>query len=196
MGARRPPGTDRRQYAGPGDFFRRSNPLRTDSGARIYFTGRGGALAGSSCPPRCSCGGNFQRRKPERPRSLPLGVLTAEIRPGRPSWARGTTQIMTQKRRTILFCGNGIQGAFRDCRGQSAFGSREWGHNLRQFWPTAVGRLHCHHIETDWRKICRRRAGPKRLEGRRVRVRGFVEERGGPWIEATAPEQFEIADSR
>jgi hypothetical protein len=37
---------------------------------------------------------------------------------------------------------------------------------------------------------------PKRLEGRRVRVRGFVEERGGPWIEATAPEQFEIAESR
>lgn len=37
---------------------------------------------------------------------------------------------------------------------------------------------------------------PKRLEGRRVRVRGFVEERGGPWIEATAPEQFEIADGR
>ena len=37
---------------------------------------------------------------------------------------------------------------------------------------------------------------PKRLEGRRIRVRGFVEERGGPWIEATAPEQFEIADNR
>ena len=37
---------------------------------------------------------------------------------------------------------------------------------------------------------------PKRLEGRRVRVRGFIEERGGPWIEATAPEQFEIADNR
>jgi hypothetical protein len=37
---------------------------------------------------------------------------------------------------------------------------------------------------------------PRRLEGRRVRVRGFVEERGGPWIEATAPEQFEIADGR
>jgi endonuclease YncB( thermonuclease family) len=31
---------------------------------------------------------------------------------------------------------------------------------------------------------------PKRLEGRRIRVRGFVEERGGPWIEATAPEQI------
>lgn len=37
---------------------------------------------------------------------------------------------------------------------------------------------------------------PKRLEGRRIRVRGFVEERGGPWIEATAPEQIEIADGR
>jgi endonuclease YncB( thermonuclease family) len=33
---------------------------------------------------------------------------------------------------------------------------------------------------------------PKRLEGRRVRVRGFVEERGGPWIEAARPEQIEL----
>jgi hypothetical protein len=37
---------------------------------------------------------------------------------------------------------------------------------------------------------------PKRLEGRRVRVRGFIEERGGPWIEATVPDQIEIADGR
>jgi endonuclease YncB( thermonuclease family) len=35
---------------------------------------------------------------------------------------------------------------------------------------------------------------PKRLEGRRVRVRGFVEERGGPWIEALRPEQIEPID--
>jgi hypothetical protein len=34
----------------------------------------------------------------------------------------------------------------------------------------------------------------RRLSGRTVRVRGTVEERGGPWIEATRPEQFEIAD--
>jgi endonuclease YncB( thermonuclease family) len=33
---------------------------------------------------------------------------------------------------------------------------------------------------------------PKRLEGRRVRVRGVVEERGGPWIEAGRPEQIEL----
>ena len=34
----------------------------------------------------------------------------------------------------------------------------------------------------------------KTLTGKTVRVRGFVEERGGPWIEATAPEQIEIAE--
>jgi hypothetical protein len=34
----------------------------------------------------------------------------------------------------------------------------------------------------------------KRLAGRHVRVRGTVEERGGPWIEATRPEQIEIAE--
>ncbi len=35
---------------------------------------------------------------------------------------------------------------------------------------------------------------PKTLEGRRIRVRGFVEQRSGPIIEATAPEQIELAD--
>jgi endonuclease YncB( thermonuclease family) len=34
----------------------------------------------------------------------------------------------------------------------------------------------------------------KRLTGRRVRVRGFAEERGGPWIEAARPEQIESAE--
>jgi len=35
---------------------------------------------------------------------------------------------------------------------------------------------------------------PKKLAGRQIRVRGFIEERGGPWIEATRPEQIEFAD--
>lgn len=35
---------------------------------------------------------------------------------------------------------------------------------------------------------------PKKLEGRRIMVRGWIEERGGPWIDATHPEQIEIAD--
>lgn len=37
---------------------------------------------------------------------------------------------------------------------------------------------------------------PKSLSGRVVRVRGFIEERSGPWIEATNPGQFETAGER
>lgn len=36
----------------------------------------------------------------------------------------------------------------------------------------------------------------KSLAGRHVRVRGTVEERGGPWIEAVHPGQIEIAEQR
>ncbi len=35
---------------------------------------------------------------------------------------------------------------------------------------------------------------PKDLEGRRIRVRGWIEQRSGPIIEADAPEQIEFAD--
>jgi endonuclease YncB( thermonuclease family) len=35
---------------------------------------------------------------------------------------------------------------------------------------------------------------PEKLAGRRVRVRGWIEERGGPRIEAARPEQIEITD--
>lgn len=34
----------------------------------------------------------------------------------------------------------------------------------------------------------------KQLEGRRIRVRGWIERRGGPIIEAAAPEQIELID--
>ena len=37
---------------------------------------------------------------------------------------------------------------------------------------------------------------PKELAHRTVRVRGIVEERGGPWIEVTEPEQIEIVEPR
>ena len=33
---------------------------------------------------------------------------------------------------------------------------------------------------------------PKLLNGRRVRIRGWIEERGGPWVEAARPEQIEV----
>ncbi len=35
---------------------------------------------------------------------------------------------------------------------------------------------------------------PKRLEGRRIRVRGWIERRGGPIIAADGPEQIEVMD--
>lgn len=37
---------------------------------------------------------------------------------------------------------------------------------------------------------------PKTLAGRTIVVRGWIEERGGPWIEAMRPEQIEIADRK
>jgi endonuclease YncB( thermonuclease family) len=37
---------------------------------------------------------------------------------------------------------------------------------------------------------------PSGLTGRRVMVRGWIEERGGPWIEATEPEQIEVIADR
>ena len=36
---------------------------------------------------------------------------------------------------------------------------------------------------------------PKSLTGRRVRIRGWIEERGGPWVEAARPEQIEVLTS-
>ena len=35
---------------------------------------------------------------------------------------------------------------------------------------------------------------PKKLAGRHIRVRGVIEKRGGPWIEAARPEQIELAE--
>jgi endonuclease YncB( thermonuclease family) len=35
---------------------------------------------------------------------------------------------------------------------------------------------------------------PKKLQGRLVRIRGWIEERGGPWIDAARPEQIEVVE--
>ena len=35
---------------------------------------------------------------------------------------------------------------------------------------------------------------PKQLEGRRIRVRGWIEQCGGPIVEAAAPEQIEFVE--
>jgi len=36
---------------------------------------------------------------------------------------------------------------------------------------------------------------PKKLAGRRVRIRGWVEQRGGPWVDAARPEQIEVLNT-
>jgi len=35
---------------------------------------------------------------------------------------------------------------------------------------------------------------PRKLAGRTVRIRGWIEERGGPWVEASRPEQIEVLE--
>jgi endonuclease YncB( thermonuclease family) len=49
-------------------------------------------------------------------------------------------------------------------------------------------------LKRNVRKFTTAGLDPKKLAGRRVRVRGWIEERGGPWIEASRPEQIEITD--
>jgi endonuclease YncB( thermonuclease family) len=51
-------------------------------------------------------------------------------------------------------------------------------------------------LKRNERKFTAAGLEPKKLEGRIVRVRGWIEERGGPWIEATIPEQIEFANAR
>jgi len=49
-------------------------------------------------------------------------------------------------------------------------------------------------LKRNERKFVAAGVEPKRLAGRLIRVRGWIEERGGPWIEAAYPEQIELAD--
>lgn len=51
-------------------------------------------------------------------------------------------------------------------------------------------------LKRNERKFTAAGIEPEQLKGRKVRVRGFVEERGGPWIEASLPEQIEIVEDR
>jgi len=49
-------------------------------------------------------------------------------------------------------------------------------------------------LKRNERKFVAAGVEPKRLAGRLIRVRGWIEERGGPWIEPAYPEQIELAD--
>jgi hypothetical protein len=49
-------------------------------------------------------------------------------------------------------------------------------------------------LRRDARRFAAAGWEPKQLEGRHIRVRGWLEQRSGPTIEATAPEQIELAE--
>ena len=51
-------------------------------------------------------------------------------------------------------------------------------------------------LKRNERKVTSGGLNLKQLEGRNVRIRGTIEERGGPWIEVVDPAQIELADGR
>lgn len=51
-------------------------------------------------------------------------------------------------------------------------------------------------LKRNERKLAAAGLNLKQLEGRNVRIRGFIEERGGPWIEVVDPAQIESAEGR
>jgi endonuclease YncB( thermonuclease family) len=71
------------------------------------------------------------------------------------------------------------------------------------FAPLSAENHFGRHWTRDFTVIIFRRMGrafaaagvePKKLEGRRIRLRGWIEQRGGPIISAETPEQIEFAD--
>jgi hypothetical protein len=71
---------------------------------------------------------------------------------------------------------------------------REWSHNIFKFRRRWSEDFTVTILKRNERTFSAGGIEPKKLEGRRVMVRGWIEERGGPWIDATHPEQIEIAD--
>jgi endonuclease YncB( thermonuclease family) len=51
-------------------------------------------------------------------------------------------------------------------------------------------------LKRNARKFASAGLAPQSLAGARVRVRGWIEQRGGPWIEAANPEQIELIDRK
>jgi endonuclease YncB( thermonuclease family) len=51
-------------------------------------------------------------------------------------------------------------------------------------------------LKRNERRLASAGLNPRQLEGRIVRIRGLIEERGGPWVEVVSPDQIELADTR
>ena len=135
-----------------------------------FRPGRRSRLRAGCCSPRS---------RPRAPPSLACGANRFM------SWARRRTRPRSSKPRPV-----------RAGRGQGRLGARKRRHDLCEFRAALVGGLHRHHRQAQRARVFRR--GPRRrsrLSGRRVRIRGWIEERGGPWVEAARPEQIEVSEA-
>ena len=166
------------RVVGPGLPDRPPRRRRTSSRMRCWRRATPGSRPGSGM-------------RPAPPRFWP-----PNRRPGRPALAFGRTRIISSRRPRIRRKSwrNGVVSPWsraRCCRCAKAaatiyvnFG-RRWSED---FTVTILKR--------NERRFAAAGLELKKLAGRHVRVRGTVEERGGPWIEATHPEQIEIAGAR
>jgi hypothetical protein len=81
-------------------------------------------------------------------------------------------------------------------RRQSHFGARERRHDLRQLRPPLDQDFTATLLKRNERAFTAAGLDLKKLSGRNIRLRGVIEERGGPWIELTSPEQVEVLGGR
>jgi hypothetical protein len=73
-------------------------------------------------------------------------------------------------------------------------GPLERRHDLYQFRAALDAGAHRYNTKRDESAFAAAGVEPKKLEARRVRVRGWIEERNGPRIEAARPEQIELTE--
>jgi endonuclease YncB( thermonuclease family) len=100
------------------------------------------------------------------------GILSAE------SW----TQLLAEQGRFMV-----VEGKVLSVRESGGTIYMNFGRRWSQALTVTI-------LKRDERMFAGAGLPPKALENRLVRVRGFVEERNGPRIEATRPEQIEIAE--
>jgi hypothetical protein len=75
---------------------------------------------------------------------------------------------------------------------QGLVGTRKWGQYICEFWAAFDADFTVTIPLRLQRAFAAADVESKKLEGRRIRVCGWIEQRGGPIIAAEAPEQIEL----
>jgi len=78
-----------------------------------------------------------------------------------------------------------VEGRLLSVRESGATMYLNFGRRWSEDFTATIARRNLRHFEAGG-------VNPRRLERRTVRVRGWIEERGGPWIELLRPEQIEV----